>query len=887
MNSEENKSSSGTSESERLNFKLKLSSYKYPLMPKKNKDLRIAKNNNVLITTNLYELILIDESHKFTLYNVDILPEIAKDNFPLKRLIHESIGPKLPSSFKKLIWAGDNLYALITEERNQDYSKIELYEEIKDIKYNIKIKKIKEITLKRVNDFNGENQKIKSIIENLFRNILMKNPKVIKFQDRTIFEIDIKNIVSISNENQGNIYKGFITSAHITESGLYMLINNKNKYISGKTALKKMFEIRSKLREKNMTNREIFDEINNYFYSHRTVLTGYGSIKTYKIKIVNFDRNPKNTNISVKDVNGVKKSISIINYYKSQYNIDIKDLNQPLLEAEDNNKTKNQKLLPSNKSNNNENDGDNKIYLVPELVYITGIEDDDSQNNRRNKCANIVKKTKGNPSTKMSAINGIKDLVNSNQHKIIKKNGKQIEEKSPYDLTKEWGINLGNNLTFAGRIIQQPHIFFNKDYLVEPKNGLFRSGNPYKMEIITNNNIFFVYDKNEKYDHRKIFNDLMLKFKNKDFQFSNDFHPNKVLGFELENTHDWESIYNSLKKLQVNKDDSFGIIFCSFQMEKFYDKLKKYFMNQLHIPTQHVVTKKIDDPKRGNSIQFNVVDQINIKRGGINYYINFNKEGIIKKGEVFLIIGLDSDRKNKKITYSMTSTRSPNLNEFLTQEKIVNDNNQDKNTALRKMFEEAINEINKKSPHSPDYIIIYRQGGNDIRNKILYVSEGVNFTEVLKFYREKYKDKNNFNFKNTKLYYICCNLKSDLKFFETDNRNVAKAFFNPKSGLIVDDYVTQKNKYEFYLQPQFVNQGTATPCHYQIMHYDKDPNEENDLKIEILEKLSFYLCYYFWTWSGSIRLPYLLKMSNTAMTFYNKILDNGESYYYFKKPTYI
>jgi aubergine-like protein len=649
-----------------------------------------------------------------------------------------------------------------------------------------------------------------------------------------------------------------------------------------------MVEIRSKLREKNMTNREISDEINYYFYSHRTVLTGYGSIKAYKIKIVNFDRCPQNTNISVKDSNGIKKSISIINYYKNQYNIDIKDIHQPLLEAESNIKTKNQKLLPSNKkNNNNESDEDNKIYLVPELVYITGIEDDGNQNNRRNRCRNIIDKTKGTPSMKMSAINGIRGLVNSNQHKIIKKNGKEIIEKSPYDLTKEWGINLGDNLTFAGRIIQQPHIFFNHDLIVEPRNGLFRAGNPYKMGIITNDNIFYVFDKNEKYEHRKIFNDLMSKFKSKGFGFSNDFHPNKVLGFGLENTSDWDHIYNSLRNIKVNKDDSFGIIFCSYQLEKFYEKLKNYFMNQLNIPTQHVITKKIDDPKRGKSIQFNVVDQINIKRGGINFYINFHKEGIIKKGEVFLIIGLDSDRKNKKITYSMTSTRSSNLNDFLTQEKTVSDNNQEKNHALRKMFEEAINEINKKSPHCPDYIIIYRQGGNDIRNKILYVSEGINFTEIIKLYREKYKDKNNFNFKNTKLYYICCNLKSDLKFFETENKNVAKAYYNPKSGLIVDDNVTQKNKYEFYLQPQYVNQGTATPCHYQIMYYDKGPNEENDLKIETLEKLSFYLCYYFWTWSGSIRLPYLLKMSNTAMTFYKKILDNGESYYYFKKPTFI
>jgi len=527
-----------------------------------------------------------------------------------------------------------------------------MIEEIKNIKYNIKITKIKEITLKKLNDFNGENQKVKSIIENLFRNILMKNPNVIKFQDRTIFEIDMKNIEKVNSQNQGNIYKGFTTSAHITESGLYMLINNKNKLITGKTALKKMKEIRNILKEKNMTNKEIFDEINNYFSSHRIILTGYGSIKTYKIKEVNFDRNPKNTNILIKDSNGTKKNISIIDYYKTQYNIDIKDINQPLLEAENNFKSKNQKLLPSN--NNNENEEDNKIYLVPSLVYITGVEDDGNQNNRRNNCRNIINKTKVDPSKKMSAINGIKDLINSRRHKTIKRNGKEIEDKSSYDLTKEWGISLGNNLSFAGRIIQQPHIFFNKEHLVEPKNGLFRAGNPYKMGIITNYNIFFIYDKNEKYDHRKIFKDLMSKFRSKGFSFSNEFHPNKVLGFGIENTRDWEHIYHSLRNIKVNKGESFGIIFCSYQLEKFYEKLKNYFMNQLNIPTQHVITKKISDPKKGNSIQLNVVDQINIKRGGLNYYINFYKEGIIKGGEVFLIIGLDSNKRNKKITYSMT-----------------------------------------------------------------------------------------------------------------------------------------------------------------------------------------------------------------------------------------
>ena len=61
-----------------------------------------------------------------------------------------------------------------------------------------------------------------------------------------------------------------------------------------------------------------------------------------------------------------------------------------------------------------------------------------------------------------------------------------------------------------------------------------------------------------------------------------------------------------------------------------------------------------------------------------------------------------------------------------------------------------------------------------------------------------------------------------MKFFEKGNRG----FANPKRGLCVDFSVTQKDKYEFYIQPQFVNQGTSTPCHYQVLYEDRDKNNE-------------------------------------------------------------
>ena len=97
--SEENKSNSGTSESEKQIFKQKLSSFNYSIMRKRNYEYRQKYKNdrNITITTNMFEIKLIDEFHKFTLFSVEIYPEIAEDNSSLIRQIYFNIViPKLP-----------------------------------------------------------------------------------------------------------------------------------------------------------------------------------------------------------------------------------------------------------------------------------------------------------------------------------------------------------------------------------------------------------------------------------------------------------------------------------------------------------------------------------------------------------------------------------------------------------------------------------------------------------------------------------------------------------------------------------------------------------------------------------------------------------------------
>ena len=43
---------------------------------------------------------------------------------------------------------------------------------------------------------------------------------------------------------------------------------------------------------------------------------------------------------------------------------------------------------------------------------------------------------------------------------------------------------------------------------------------------------------------------------------------------------------------------------------------------------------------------------------------------------------------------------------------------------------------------------------------------------------------------------------------------------------------------------------------------------------EELENLSFQLSYYYWTWSGAVRVPSVLRLSTTAIDYYSKCLNH-------------
>ena len=849
-----------------------IKAYEYPIIPKRNNNLR--NEPKVQIITNLFPIEYLDKSHKMYIYSIEIFPTVSDENFPLKRLICQHLEGLLPSEFKKVIFAGNNLYACV-ENFKQEFMEFKLSTSVQKEEYQVILRQSKEIDFNKLDDDEKTNQQLKSIIEKLMRFIIMHNPNVIKFKDGTLVNVNPDNIQSLGSSGDNStekIFRGYMTSIQITENGFYMRINDVNKIISGKTALRKINEIINSSKENNssISFNEVKNYVNEYFAEHRTVLAKYGNYRTYKISNINFDKTPSNTSISIKDINGNEVTLNLVNYYNKQYGIKIKDENQALIEVK----------RPKKGAENEEE----TIYLIPELVYLTGVEDsnfgkDKSTRNR------ITSKTKMNPLMKINAIKSINDLINSDVKKVYKnKKGDQKELKSAKEIKDIYGIRFGNNLTIQGRLIPQPNLLFNGgNKVVTPKNGLFRSECPNRTIRLTNNNLFFLYEEREKADCQNVFMNIMQKCRTKGFTFAPDFHPKKVAGYSISMTKSWDKISDDLSKaLEKNNGHEYGIIFLSQNLSHFYERLKNYFYKR-NIVTQFCLTRKVNDKKIGNSIQFNIIEQFNIKMGGENHRIHFVKENVMKNTDIYLVIGLKSqvERRSNKIKYCMTSTKSQFLNSVYTSVKECNNTKQDRQELLKAMFKEAISTLTANTPHNcpPNFVFLYRKGGNYLENIKLAIDEKDVFINVI-------KELENAN-KNMEIpfYYICCNLKCDLKFFEYNDSNNHKGYFNPKSGLIIDENVTQKNKFEFFVQPQFVNQGTATPAHYQVMCAYK--HSDDKLKLEQLERITFYLCYYYFTWSGAIREPGTLKMAETALDFSSKCFDNSSFNYFFNNPSYL
>ena len=283
------------------------------------------------------------------------------------------------------------------------------------------------------------------------------------------------------------------------------------------------------------------------------------------------------------------------------------------------------------------------------------------------------------------------------------------------------------------------------------------------------------------------------------------------------------------------------------------------------------------------SVCSKILLQINAKLGGYSYQLkkdNEDKKNNKMTEKRLMVVGIDSSYiKKKGRGIAMVATVNDNYTNFYNREEIIEESDE-KNIKkiefkISAFIEDAIEVYNEKNSVYPQGIIIYRQGVSLQQKEYLEIE----ISQIDEF----------LNPKDIDYYYILVNTKTTFKFFEIKqnyfyNKKKKKEeyfeeYYNPEPGLLIIDGVTNKKFFEFYIQPQQVTSGSATPTCFHVAYGNLD-------FANYIPKFTYDLCYIYSNWQGPVRVPNVIKAAEklskmtAKYTFeeLNSKLEIGQAY---------
>ena len=667
------------------------------------------------------------------------------------------------------------------------------------------------------------------------------NEKIIKKEDvkkdsltKQFIEIIIKDIL-LSNPNLD------------FDKGLFVLKGNEMKIESERVSINyypgfinKFIEtekgnfINVSLKNKIESSENILEYLNMWNYKDkynqnkiRKDLIGrwfYFYKKKYKIDEILFDRNPVNQTLYS---NG--KTLTLKNYYIEKYKIDIKNNNQPLI--------LNYKKGPQGQILT--------TYYIPELCTFSGLDEMQQKDNYFMKELSGI--TKIDPETRVKQTNKFLELLKDEN----KKGEGQLSSKEKLE---QYGIIVQPpQESFYGYLMEEPKILAGRNKTISTTSRQFPLFSKKEMK-----SWLCFYEKSNYNEAETLFNCLSKASKAYGLNIT---EPEWVEMHNKSRAIDWietaESYLNSNYKEEDNNNEYAFVIYLIKNNNKIYDELKRHSLCKNGYVSQVVKTTSLK-AKGMMSICSKILLQINAKLGGISYKTIIDKTILDRE---IMVVGVDSSSFNKKTGVAMVSTIDNSFADFFNSEKILNEKDDSLQYCVSSFLEDAIPKYFAKNKKNPKNIIIYRQGISDnliylLKNEVMQIEQVCKKYDIL-------------------FYYILVNTRTTFKFFEKNGDH----YINPGAGLLVINGITQRDKFEFYIQPQQVTGGSATPTKFHVAYGNMNFPE-------IIPKFTYDLCHIYSNWQGTVRIPNVIKAAEklSKMTVkstqgeLNEKLKLGQSY---------
>ena len=763
------------------------------------------------IYVNLFK-IKIKKPLKLYQYPFAVKPEIDDADYKIRNKLfkYAGIGEKkdrkrLKDFYGECFISGGSLYGMKEIKEAKTFS-CKLHEK-GEIEYTLLIQpKANERTINQ-NDLEKD-PLTKQFIEILIRDILRANPNLDFY--RGLFVLKNQKKVIDSRNGSVNFYPGYTTSFMETESGNYLNVTLKNKILSTDTVLDYLeyYKYKDKKNQKKLLNDLV----------GRSFKVSYAK-KNYIIDDILFDRNPNK-----QDFNYNGKTMTIKEYYKDKYDIEIEDLSQPLLVVR----------------RKNSEGKDINLYFVPELCNFAGLDDEFLKD--RDFMKKLANYTKLDPKDRIAKTNEFLKLLVETQKKEIKdkENKKNDKKEKKYELSPKEKSDLYGIEVSA---LDQLHRAYNmkETILLAGKNKEI-SIRDRKFDVISKKDMtkwICLYRKSNFNDADKLYKSLDKASGAYKLTIS---EPEWVEMDDRDDANIWADTANDYMKGGEYK----FAVFLLDNYDRAYKTLKIQSLCRQGYVSQVV---KVNSLKKSDplSVCSKILLQINAKLSGVSYIAKFDNS---VKDRKLMIIGVDSSHiRGKRTGVAMVATINVSFTNFYNKEEIIKEEKKERLTfSISSFIKEAIVHYQKLNKCLPGGIVIYRQGVS-LQQKDYLSGEVLNIQKVCDEHKILYE-------------YILVNTKTTYKFFERKQNN----YINPEGGLLVINGVTNRNLYEFYIQPQQVTGGSATPSCFTVAYGNMNFPE-------IIPKLTFDLCHLYSNWQGTVRVPNVLKAAEKLSKMTAKYLE--------------
>lgn len=290
---------------------------------------------------------------------------------------------------------------------------------------------------------------------------------------------------------------------------------------------------------------------------------------------------------------------------------------------------------------------------------------------------------------------------------------------------------------------------------------------------------------------------------------------------------DRQTTLSTVLNQQCNTNPKMILICVSNNQADRYSVIKRVCSVQYAVPSQVVTRRVMDgrDRRKMMSVATKVAIQMNTKIGGLPWNVNIPLSDCMFIGYDVCHDTRDRGRSFGALVATIDIKNQTNQKSKFFSVVNAHRDGQELSNYLSIGVISALKKYQEVHGKLPARIMFYRDGVGEGQTNYVIQHELAHLLSSLK----------EFYGCEPKLGFTIVSKRINTKFF-VEGPNGAQ---NVPAGTIVDDVVTLPERYDFFLVSQHVNQGTATPTNYNVIH------DTFGLPPDLLQLLTYKMCHLY------------------------------------------